>query len=235
MVGPAWLRVLLGEKFFEPCIVHKSVKKNEKNIFCLNCCITICTHCLPLHRRHRRLQIRRYVYHDVIRLSDAQKFINCSLVQPYTTNRAKVVFLKNRPISRPFRGSSNFCIKCDRSLQEHFLFCSLACKVHHLLTTKNGGKERAESFKELGDGEITPDSVLDRPDSMKKWSCKSTGVSNGDALNCKARFCAATTEFVRKRRSCAPMPPLLSCNHNCSPVAETVGRRKGVPHRSPLN
>lgn len=106
---PHWLGVLLGQKFFDPCILHESAKKNEKNIFCLNCCITICPHCLPLHRHHRRLQvhssiicprivlkftvadqihsvfpctqIRRYVYRDVIRLSDAQKLINCSLVQ----------------------------------------------------------------------------------------------------------------------------------------------------------
>ncbi|XWS61953.1 hypothetical protein CRYUN_Cryun07bG0168800 [Craigia yunnanensis] len=266
MVGarsiPHWLGILLGEKFFDPCIVHDSAKKNEKNIFCLNCCITICPYCLPVHRPHRRLQIRRYVYQDVIRLSDAQKLINCSLVQPYTTNSAKVVFLNERPISRPFRGSGNFCIKCDRSLQDPFLFCSLSCKVNHFETAKRGGKKldptsellplfyktRTDvSFLELEeDPQMTPDSVLDSPVSPGTWSGGSTNTTitsnGGSAINCKSPLlvCTATTEFVKKKkknkRSCVLMPP-VSCRSRCSQAAaaESISRRKGVPQRSPLN
>ncbi|KAL7203745.1 hypothetical protein ACSBR2_016909 [Camellia fascicularis] len=35
---PRWLEALLGEKFFNACIIHEEAKKNEKNIFCLDCC-----------------------------------------------------------------------------------------------------------------------------------------------------------------------------------------------------
>ncbi|XVE57701.1 hypothetical protein DITRI_Ditri04bG0110700 [Diplodiscus trichospermus] len=266
MVGagsiPHWLGILLGEKFFHPCKVHESAKKKDKNIFCLNCCITICPHCLPLHRPHRRLQIRRYVYQDVVRLSDAQKLINCSLVQPYTTNNAKVVFLNERPMSRPFRGSGNFCIRCDRSLQDPFLFCSLSCKVNHLETAKLGGKKldpasellplfyknRTDvSFQELEeDPEMTPDSILDSPGTWSGGST-STGVSSngGNEINCKPSsiVCTATTEFKKKKkkkkkkeRNCV-LVPRISRRSRCSQAAaaESISRRKGVPQRSPLN
>ncbi|XVF51688.1 hypothetical protein PTKIN_Ptkin04bG0204600 [Pterospermum kingtungense] len=265
MVGartiPNWLGILLGEKFFDPCEVHESSKKNEKNIFCLNCCIAICPHCLPLHRPHRRLQIRRYVYHDVIRLSDAQKLINCSLVQPYTTNSAKVVFLNERPMSRPLRGSGNFCIKCDRTLQDPFLFCSLSCKVNHLETAKRGGKKldptsellpllyktRTDDigFLELEEGpQMTPDSILDSTGTWSGGSTNTTVIRNGggNATNCKpsSLVCTATTEFVKKKkkRSCV-LIPRVSCRSRCSQAAaaaaESISRRKGVPQRSPLN
>ncbi|KAK6240007.1 hypothetical protein QUC31_005476 [Theobroma cacao] len=78
---PRWLQVLLTEKFFNACIIHEDAKKNEKNIYCLDCCISICPHCLSPHSSHRLLQIRRYVYHDVIRLDDATKLMDCSFVQ----------------------------------------------------------------------------------------------------------------------------------------------------------
>ncbi|KAK3033765.1 hypothetical protein RJ639_034207 [Escallonia herrerae] len=78
---PRWLEALLAEKFFNACIIHEDEKKNEKNIFCLDCCESICPHCLTPHRSHRLLQIRRYVYHDVIRLGDAEKLMDCASVQ----------------------------------------------------------------------------------------------------------------------------------------------------------
>ncbi|XVE65038.1 hypothetical protein DITRI_Ditri07aG0149900 [Diplodiscus trichospermus] len=268
MVGarsiPHWVGILLGEKYFVPCLVHESAKKNEKNIFCLNCCITICPHCLPGHRPHHRLQIRRYVYQDVIRLSDAQKLINCSLVQPYTTNSAKVVFLNERPMSRPFRGSGNFCITCDRSLQDPFLFCSLSCKVNHLQTAKHGGKKLCQtsellplfcktktdvSFPELEDDpEMIHESVLDSPVSPRTLSGRSTtttATSNGGStVNCKplSLVSTATTQFVKKKRkkkrSCVSKRRVF-CRNRCSQSlaasTESINRRKGVPQRSPLN
>ena len=116
---PRWLQVLLTEKFYNVCIIHEEAKKNEKNVYCLDCCISLCPHCLSPHRSHRLLQvllskffftkrckqlqtcfhlinltifylifficsllqIRRYVYHDVIRLDDAAKLIDCNSVQ----------------------------------------------------------------------------------------------------------------------------------------------------------
>ncbi|XP_058092893.1 protein RGF1 INDUCIBLE TRANSCRIPTION FACTOR 1-like [Magnolia sinica] len=109
--------------------MHETARKNEKNIFCLDCYTSIYPHCLSLHRSHRLLQIRRYVYHDVIQLDDLEKLIDCNFVQSYTTNKAKVVFLNHRPQSRPFKSSGNSCYTCERSLQDPYIFCSLFCKV----------------------------------------------------------------------------------------------------------
>lgn len=51
------------------------------------------------------------------------------LLQPYTINGAKVAFLNQRPQARPLKGSANNCLTCDRSLQGHYQFCCLSCKV----------------------------------------------------------------------------------------------------------
>uniref|UniRef100_A0A0E0NAI4 B box-type domain-containing protein n=1 Tax=Oryza rufipogon TaxID=4529 RepID=A0A0E0NAI4_ORYRU len=135
---PGWVGGLVEESFFVGCPAHESRKKNEKNIFCLACCTSICPHCAPSHRHHPLLQVRRYVYNDVVRLGDLEKLIECSYVQPYTINSAKVIFLKPRPQSRPFKGSGNVCLTCDRILQEPFHFCSLSCKVDHVMVHGGG-------------------------------------------------------------------------------------------------
>nr|XP_016448140.1 PREDICTED: uncharacterized protein LOC107773207 [Nicotiana tabacum] len=128
---PSWLEALYVEKFFVPCSIHESAKKNEKNVCCLDCCISICPHCVTSHRFHRLLQIRRYVYHEVVRLEDLENLIDCSNIQAYTINNAKVVFIKKRPQNRQFKGG-NYCTSCDRSLQEPYIHCSLGCKVRVL-------------------------------------------------------------------------------------------------------
>ncbi|KAH9615852.1 hypothetical protein KSS87_021619 [Heliosperma pusillum] len=82
VMKPAWLESLMEETtFFAACANHEARRKNEKNIFCLTCCLAFCPHCLPSHRSHLLLQVRRYVYHDVIRLDDLQKLIDCSYIQ----------------------------------------------------------------------------------------------------------------------------------------------------------
>ncbi|OVA05810.1 zinc finger protein [Macleaya cordata] len=252
MVGfsslPHWLEALLGEKFFNPCLFHETAKKNEKNIFCLDCCTSICSHCLPPHRSHRLLQIRRYVYHDVIRLDDIEKLIDCSFVQAYTTNSAKVVFLNQRPQSRPFRGSGNICSTCDRSLQDPYLFCSLACKVHHLVRTEGGVSNylyeceflplsegpKGESFCDFDDGQMTPDSVLESPISFRTSSGSS--ASGGGIIGCRTLACTATTDFVRKKRTSVTVSR-IPYRPTCSPASEialSMNRRKGIPQRAPL-
>jgi hypothetical protein len=54
---PAWLERLMGETFFGDCGVHKNQRKNEKSIFCLHCCLSICPHCLSSHASHPLLQV----------------------------------------------------------------------------------------------------------------------------------------------------------------------------------
>ncbi|XP_042022363.1 protein RGF1 INDUCIBLE TRANSCRIPTION FACTOR 1-like [Salvia splendens] len=131
---PAWLEGLMAESFFAACGVHQKCRKNEKNIFCLNCCQSFCPHCLLSHHpSHPLLQVRRYVYQDVIRLDDLEKLIDCSYIQPYTINSAKVIFLNQRAQSRSCKGSANSCYTCDRILQDPFHFCSLSCKVDYMV------------------------------------------------------------------------------------------------------
>ncbi|MCO5600796.1 hypothetical protein L7F22_054912 [Adiantum nelumboides] len=131
---PAWLAALLDEKFFGACAAHSNSKKNERNIYCLCCSVAICQHCLPYHpHSHKLLQIRRYVYHDVIRMQDIQKLIDCALVQPYVINGAKAVFLNQRPQPRLSRGQGNVCETCQRSLQDSYKYCCLACKVEAVM------------------------------------------------------------------------------------------------------
>ncbi len=89
----------------------------------------VCQHCVGAHRSHCLLQIRRYVYHDVIRLQDIQRLLDCSEVQTYIINSARVVFLNQRPQPRPSKGLGNACATCERSLQESYSYCSVACKV----------------------------------------------------------------------------------------------------------
>ncbi|KAL0442310.1 UNVERIFIED_CONTAM: hypothetical protein Slati_1953700 [Sesamum latifolium] len=48
--APAWLQGLMAETFFGACGIHENRRKNEKNIFCLNCCHSLCPHCLPSHQ-----------------------------------------------------------------------------------------------------------------------------------------------------------------------------------------
>eukprot|EP01018_Ginkgo_biloba_P029283 Gb_13705 [translate_table: standard] len=239
---PAWMEALLSEKFFVACVTHEAARKNEKNIFCLDCCKSICPHCLPAHPTHRLLQVRRYVYHDVIRLDDLEKLIDCSYVQSYTINSAKVVFLNQRPQSRPFKGSGNICGTCERILQEPYHYCSLACKVDH---TVKQGKDLSQYLRrcetlplsdfvftqfeglkadngDLEDGQMTPNSILDNP--------LSSGSSASGTVGCKTTGCTATTDFVKKKRS-----GLIT--QAFSPITEivaSVSRRKGTPQRSPL-
>ncbi|KAG0471533.1 hypothetical protein HPP92_016079 [Vanilla planifolia] len=243
---PGWLGGLVEETFFVGCRTHESMKKNEKNIFCLDCCTSICPHCAPAHPSHPLLQVRRYVYNDVVRLDDLEKLIDCSFVQPYTINSAKVIFLKPRPQSRPFKGSGNICLSCDRILQEPFHYCCLTCKVEHvvmqgadlssILFRFNESDLAFAHFESLrmdgtdlldddtvGGGRITPDSILDDA-AQHRSGC---GGSSSDV----ARGSSTRTDASKRKKSGGSggsrsfFPGMLSLQN----------RRKGAPQRSPLS
>ncbi|KAJ8753265.1 hypothetical protein K2173_017885 [Erythroxylum novogranatense] len=238
---PAWLEALYTQKFFVGCSYHETAKKNEKNVCCLDCCISICPHCIPSHRFHRLLQVRRYVYHDVVRLEDLQKLIDCSNVQAYTINSAKVVFIKKRPQNRQFKGSGNYCTSCDRSLQEPFIHCSLGCKVDFALKhyedlspylRKCNSLTLSPDFlipQDMGDDETTndtPHSTIVDSDEPMSWSSGSSGSENMSLI---------CTEIVRKKRS-----GLYVCGRSAGKVSDEdmatsmSNRRKGIPQRSPM-
>lgn len=76
------------------------------------------------------MQIRRYVYCNVVRSADIQRYMDISGIQNYIVNSTKVIFLESRPQSKTFKPNSNErCRSCRRYLREGCRYCSLYCKV----------------------------------------------------------------------------------------------------------
>ncbi|KAJ4702656.1 PLATZ transcription factor family protein [Melia azedarach] len=220
---PAWLQGLMGETFFGACGLHENRRKNEKNVFCLLCCLSICPHCLPSHRSHPLLQVRRYL-------------IDCSYIQPYTINHAKVIFLNQRPQSRSCKGSANMCFNCDRILQDSFHFCSLSCKVDYMvyqgqdlssilyrIHESDFAFSQFEGLRMDGseiiddDGQITPNSILEDPLQYKNSSCSNTNMGSSGISH---------EPMVVNKKKKGFLPGI---------VLSLSNRRKGAPQRAPLS
>lgn len=135
-----WMLAMLRSQFFGPCPRHEHLKKNECTYFCMDCPISststsLCIHCLPEHQGHSLLQIRRYVYCDVVRAHDISPHMDVAGIQNYIINQAKVIFLRSRTSAKMTRmGAPDSCRTCHRSLREGCSFCSLGCKVDYLLS-----------------------------------------------------------------------------------------------------
>ncbi|KAJ4973190.1 hypothetical protein NE237_006364 [Protea cynaroides] len=93
---PPWLKLICDSEFFEPCNTHSNLKKNDLNFFCIDCLCSMCTHCLQLHHEeHQHIQIRKYMYRDVINVNDLRKLFSCSGIQVSTIcgeNKAAMMF-----------------------------------------------------------------------------------------------------------------------------------------------
>jgi len=87
---PAWLERLMAETFFGGCGVHEDRRKNEKNVFCLHCCLSICPHCLSSHRSHPLLQV---LYYYILLYYYMPILIIISFNYPFAFNPKKLPFL----------------------------------------------------------------------------------------------------------------------------------------------
>jgi hypothetical protein len=73
--APEWLQVLIRARFWEGCMVHPSLSRAEKNVFCLHCIKIICPRCRHAEDEppHRLLKIRHYVYRSVLSTRDMNR------------------------------------------------------------------------------------------------------------------------------------------------------------------
>ncbi|KAF5757375.1 putative transcription repressor PLATZ family [Helianthus annuus] len=215
-----WIVNLLESKFFGACIDHGSMAKSEKNVFCMDCNLCLCGHCVSgfkprcHHHHHRRLQIFRYVYHDVVRIQDIQKHLDCSDIQTYKINGEKAVHLNPRPQqqkdSKPFKSKvyGTYCEACRRHIQDvPNRFCSIACKVSIVveadISIEDNYKTVSYSFcKENYDFERRMDAN------------ESSFSSSLDSVEEDIRRSTWLTSSLKAKKS--------------------VHKRKGVPQRAPL-
>ncbi|XP_020091182.1 uncharacterized protein LOC109712170 [Ananas comosus] len=223
MGGPPWLRPLLKTSFFVPCEVHGDSAKSECNMYCLDCTgRALCSYCIPAHKDHHVVQIRRSSYHNVIRVSEVSKFIDISFIQTYIINSAKIVFLNGRPQPRPGKGVTNTCEICCRSLLDSFRFCSLGCKLE--------GMERDPHLTfTLRPKPYRPDSIhgSESDESSTPRKVRRTAASN-HWIDHELRLAApphSDDEGGHLSNSISPgTPPIIT--YRTSP-------RKGKPRRAP--
>ncbi|KAK7836662.1 protein RGF1 INDUCIBLE TRANSCRIPTION FACTOR 1 [Quercus suber] len=209
-----WLSALLHCKFFGSCSDHQELRKNEKNVFCIDCSIGCCRHCIKDddHCFHRQLQICKYLFNDVVRLQEMQKHLDCSKIQTYKINGKKAVHLNPRHRSKDARPStkSKFggtCEGCGRYIQDlPNRFCSIACKVSVVAV-----KLKDQSHNLIAD----PIPEIDM--SFKENSYEDTDVNELESSISVADSSeerAWVSSFLKPRK--------------------VLHKRKGIPHRAPL-
>ncbi|KAJ4961955.1 hypothetical protein NE237_021865 [Protea cynaroides] len=149
-------------------------------------------------------------------------------------------------------GAEKKAIRLNRSsapveiLIAMFISTSNVLRVHNLVRTEGGLSKylyecefrpllegvKGESC-DLDDGQLTPESVLESPDSLHTSPESS---ASGGAMGCRTLVCTATTEIVKKKRSITTSP-LTSYRPTCLCVSEisiSLNRKKSLPHWSPL-
>lgn len=130
MDSPEWKSRLCASTFFGPCPIHAFEPKNECTYFCIDAPFAppLCAHCVPLVNPGLRLmQIRRYMYRNVVKYDDIMKHMDVSGVQTYTVNGSGVVSIQ------PKAGASvqiaSVCRCCHKAIRPGATHCSIMCKA----------------------------------------------------------------------------------------------------------
>ncbi|KAL4282094.1 hypothetical protein GQ457_03G011040 [Hibiscus cannabinus] len=209
-----WLSTLLESEFFGPCFDHQDLRKNEKNVFCIDCRLDFCRNC-KAHSQHRSLQICKYVYQDVVRLQEMQKHFDCSKIQTYKINGEKAVHLNPRAQAKDAKPSTKSktgaaCEACGRYLQDPpNRFCSIACKVSAVDVKAKGQSHKME----LQIQEFHHLSWKDNRNSEASSEEKQSSLSSADLSEEETKTWVIKSLKPRKQ----------------------LNKRKGTPQRAPLS
>lgn len=109
---------------FDKCPEHSE----NQNFWC-GACGPMCGQCLPkCPVTHDVIQIRRYMYQNVVHVADIKHYFDVEGVQAYMTNGRHAVLLSPKESTGGFDSE---CVTCGCSLRPDCVWCSLRCKVAH--------------------------------------------------------------------------------------------------------
>ncbi|KAG2486702.1 hypothetical protein HYH03_014631 [Edaphochlamys debaryana] len=216
-----WVPAFLSAAYFQPCDRHRHHKKNECTFFCVTCGArphSVCQHCMGAHAGHQVIQVRRYVYCDVVRAVDINPFVDTNGVQNYIINSAKVMFLNHRPHSKIGRANGvDTCRTCNRHLREGFSYCSLSCKVEALSKGETGAPAPAPTAG------LTPS-----PSAGPCRACSSPAAALEAACEAAAATAAAVTTLGRTGSSTLVPAAPAADGTSAEALAAPSPRRSGA-------
>mmetsp|Transcript_6779 Transcript_6779/g.18997 ORF Transcript_6779/g.18997 Transcript_6779/m.18997 type:complete len:287 (-) Transcript_6779:1916-2776(-) len=227
-----WVKDLERAVFFRSCAQHAHLKRHESTFYCITCGggKPLCHQCLQDHEGHAVLQLRRYVYEDVVNTSDMSQLMNINEIQTYTINQAPVVFLRERPQQQQRNNNRNGCKMCRRPLKDGYSFCSVGCKVSAAINWN------APSLIELNKSSETPAERLPTTKLAALHQHKKRIRSPAAAESKKRKVEALRVTPADSQLQSEPDAVKPSFHHRCAVqlAAYRAGRRKQIlPRRSP--
>ncbi|XVF59539.1 hypothetical protein PTKIN_Ptkin07bG0284200 [Pterospermum kingtungense] len=128
------LMPLLEAQFYSICDSHGS----KYTFFCLDCTgLLLCERCLRAKQHqptHQIVQVFKASHQVAIKISDLQKLVDISSIQPYINNDSRVVYIRKRRQKHELPNTSNTVPKCGTCGWQLLpgtisKFCSIQCKV----------------------------------------------------------------------------------------------------------